>query len=169
MAVYFARWKDGSFSIVGAGDQDEAYERLDEFGDEPVELSPLESCLIDFELTDRGSFRLGHFGELMQDEILERGYPALQRALTAAAEHEYDPERDQVPAGASDVPADVAQAIQAERERFAAFRPATASTELGRDIQAHTNTSARNVDAVIKRKASKTLEKLPIDKKHKPN
>jgi hypothetical protein len=44
-----------------------------------VELSALKSCLIDFELTDRGSFRLGHFGEVMQDEILERGYPVLQQ------------------------------------------------------------------------------------------
>ncbi len=169
MAVYFARWKDGSFSIVEADDEDEAYELLDEFGDEPVELSALKSCLIDFELTDRGSFRLDHFGEVMQDEILERGYPVLQNALTAAAEHEYDPEQDQVPADVSDVPPDVAEAVQAERERFVGFRPASASTELGKDIQAHTNTSGRNVDAIIKRKAAKTLEKLPIDKKHKPN
>jgi hypothetical protein len=75
MAVYFARWKDGSFSIVEADDEDDACELLDEFGDEPAELWPLKSCLIDFQLTDRGSFRLGHFGELMQDEILEWGYP----------------------------------------------------------------------------------------------
>ena len=75
MPVYFARWKDGSFSIAEAEDEDEAYELLDEFGDEPAELSRLNSCLIDFELTERGHFRLGHFGELMQDEIFERGYP----------------------------------------------------------------------------------------------
>jgi hypothetical protein len=37
MAVYFARWKDGSFSIAEADDEDEAYELLDEFGDEPAE------------------------------------------------------------------------------------------------------------------------------------
>jgi hypothetical protein len=128
MAVYFARWKDGSFSIVEADDEDEAYELLDEFGDEPVELSALKSCLIDFELTDRGSFRLGHFGEVMQDEILERGYPVLQTALSAAAEREYDPEQDQVPADVSDVPPDVAQAVQAERERFAGFRTLPGAT-----------------------------------------
>jgi hypothetical protein len=93
----------------------------------------------------------------------------LQKVLTAAAEHEYDPEQDQVPADLSDVPPDVAQAVQAERERFAGFGPASASTELGKDIQSHTNTSGRNVDTVIKHKAAKTLEKFRIDTKHKPN
>lgn len=62
MAVYFARWKDGSFSIVEADDENGAYELLDEFGDEPAELSPLKSCLINFELTDRGSYRVRDFG-----------------------------------------------------------------------------------------------------------
>ena len=110
MPVYFARWKDGSFSIAEAEDEDEAYELLDEFGDEPAELSRLNSCLIDFELTERGHFRLGHFGELMQDEIFERGYPLLQSALTAAASLEYAPEQDEVPENVDDVPLDVANA-----------------------------------------------------------
>jgi hypothetical protein len=65
-------------SIVESDDEDEAYELLDESAT-PVELSALKSCLIDFELTDRGSFQLGHFGEVMQDEILERGYPVCRR------------------------------------------------------------------------------------------
>ena len=169
MPVYFARWKDGSFSIVEADDEDEAYELLDEFGDEPAELLVLKSCLIDFELMDRGSFRLRDFGEVMRDEIRERGYPLLQAALMSAAAQEYDPEPDDVPENGTDVPPDVAKAVEAERERFAGFEPPSASTELGKDIQAHTNTSGRNVDAIIKRKAAKRLEKLPIDKKHKPN
>jgi hypothetical protein len=169
MAVYFARWKDGSFSIVEADDEDEAYELLDEFGDEPAELSPLKSCLIDFELTDRGSFRLRDFGEVMRDEIRERGYPLLQTALQSAAAQEYDPEPHDVPEDVADVPPDVAKAIKAERERFAGFRPGSAGTELGKDIQEHTNTSGRNVDAMIKRKATEKLAALPVDKRKKPN
>jgi hypothetical protein len=146
MPVYFARWKDGSFSIAEADDADEAYELLDEFGDEPAELSLLNSCLIDFELTERGHFRLAHFGELMQDEIFELGYPLLQNALAAAASSlEYDPEQDEVPENIDDVPLEVANAIKAERERLAAFQPAPAVTELGKDIQRHTNMSARTV------------------------
>jgi hypothetical protein len=62
----------------------------------------------------------------------------------------------------------VATAVNAERERFAAFRPRSASTELGKDIQKHTNTSGRNVDAIIKRKATERLESLPVDKRKKP-
>ncbi len=169
MAVYFARWKDGSFSIVEAEDENEAYELLDEFGDEPAELSVLKSCLIDFELTERGSFRLGHFGEVMQDEILERGYPLLQAALATVSSQEYDPEQDEAPESVSDVPLDVTKAVEAERKRFAGFRPASASTELGKDIQSHTDTSGRNIDAVIRRKATERLNRLPVDKKHKPN
>ena len=169
MAVYFARWKDGNFSIVEADDEDEAYELLDEFGDEPAELLALKSCLIDFELTDRGSFRLRDFGEVMRDEIRERGYPLLHAALMSAAAQEYDPEPDDVPGNGIDVPQDVAKAVEAERERFAGFQPASAMTELGKDIQAHTNTSGRNVDAIIKRKAAKRLDTLRIDKERKPN
>jgi hypothetical protein len=169
MAVYFARWKDGSFSIVEADDENEAYELLDEFGDEPAELLTLKGCLIDFELTDRGSFRLREFGEVMRDEILQRGYPLLEGALASVASQEYDPEQDNAPENLSAVPPQVAKAVQAERERFAEFRPESATTELGRDIQAHTNTSGRNVDAIINRKAAERLKKLPVDKKHKPN
>ena len=169
MAVYFARWKDGSFSIVEADDEDEAYELLDEFGDEPAELFALKSCLIDFELTDRGSFRLRDFGEVMRDEIRERGYPLLQAALMSAAGQEYDPEPDDVPENVADVPPDVAKAVDAERERFAGFRPASASTELGKDIQEHTNTSGRNADAAVRRKAAERLSRFPVDKRKKPN
>jgi len=169
MPVYFARWKDGSFSIVEAEDEGEAYGLLDEFGDEPAELSALESCLIDFELTERGSFRLRDFGGVMRDEILEKGYPLLADALASVAPQEYDPEPDDAPENVSDVPTPVAKAVQAERERFAGFRPASARTELGKDIQAVTNTSGRNVDAMVQRKAARTLEKLPIDQNHKPN
>jgi hypothetical protein len=167
MAVYFARWKDGSCSIVEAEDEDEASELLDELGDEPAELWPLKSCLIDFELTDRGSFRLGHLRELMEEEILERGYPLLRAALEdAASSQEYDPEEEGVP-DMSDVPPEVATAVHAERQRLAAFRGRSASTELGRDIQKHTNTSGRNVDAMIQRAATKRLESLPVDKRKK--
>lgn len=85
------------------------------------------------------------------------------------ASQEYDPEQDEAAESTLDVPPEVAKAVQGERERFAGFRPGSATTELGKDIQAHTNTSGRNVDAIIKRKATKRLEHLPIDKKRKPN
>jgi hypothetical protein len=166
MAVYFARWKDGSFSLVEADDEDEACQLLDEFGDEPAELSALDSCLIDFELTDRGAFRLSAFGEVMKDEIMERGYPLLQQGLRSQENDEndgYDPED-----ATGDVPAEVAAAIASERERLANFQPNEAVTELGKDISRHTNISGRNADAVIRRKAAVRLANLGVDKDRKP-
>ena len=62
MPVYFVRWKDGSFSLVEADDTDKAYELLDEFGNEPADRFPLGSCVMDFELTDRGSFQVRALG-----------------------------------------------------------------------------------------------------------
>jgi hypothetical protein len=170
MALYFARWKDGSFSLVEADNEDEAYELLDEFGDEPVALSELDSCLIDFELTDRGAFRLRGFGEVMDDEIFERGYPLLREALRRASEEdEYDPEQENARVEEGHIPPDVAKAVRSERDRFAEFRPAPASTELGTDMQARTNVSGRNADAIISREAAEILAKLPDDKDKQPN
>jgi hypothetical protein len=170
MAVYFARWKDGSFSLVEDHDKDGAYELLDAFGDEPVELSELNSCLIDFELTDRGSFQLRCFGEVMDDEILERGYPLLREALRRASEEEeYDPNQEEARAEEGHIPSDVAEAVKSERERFAKFRPAPASTELDKEMQARTNVSGRNADAIISRSTAEILAKLPDDKDKQPN
>jgi hypothetical protein len=170
MAIYFARWKDGSFSLVEAFDEDEAYELLDEFGDEPAELSELNSCLIDFELTDRGSFRLRSFGEAMDEEILELGYPLLRGALQCTSDQEeYDPREEDTRADEGHIPPGIAEAVKSERERLAEFRPASAGTELGKDMQARTNISGRNADAVINRTAIEILEKLPDDDDKQPN
>jgi hypothetical protein len=170
MVVYFARWKDGSFSLVEADNEDDAYELLDEFGDEPVELSVLNSCLIDFELTDRGAFRLRCFGELMNDEILGRGYPSLRGALgRAAEEEEYDPAPEDRALEGEYIPPAVAEAVSAERVRFAEFRPRASSTELGAEMQARMNISGRNADAIVSRESAKILEKVPEDKNKKPN
>jgi hypothetical protein len=83
MPAFCARWPDGSFSIVDAEDETDALIQLDELGDEPAELWLMQSCLVDFELTDDGTFRLKQFGEQTVPEILERGYPMLDKALEA--------------------------------------------------------------------------------------
>ena len=81
MPAFCARWPDGSFSIVDAEDETDALVQLDEFGDEPAELWQMKSCLLDFEMTDRGTFRLAQFGELTEPEILTRAYPLLSKTL----------------------------------------------------------------------------------------
>ena len=43
MPVFFARWPDGSFSIVSAMDETDAYVQLDEIADEPAEVWEMQS------------------------------------------------------------------------------------------------------------------------------
>ena len=38
MPMYFARWPDGSFSVVHAHDEQDAYVQLDELGVEPATI-----------------------------------------------------------------------------------------------------------------------------------
>ena len=61
MPAFCARWPDGSFSIVEADDKTHALIQLDELGDEPAELWQMQSCLLDFELTESGTFRIRQF------------------------------------------------------------------------------------------------------------
>ena len=106
----------------------------------------------------------------MWDEILDRGYPSLGRALSrAASQADYGPEQQQAPEEQSDVPPYVADAVKAERERFAGFRPTPASTELGKDLQELANLSGRNADAMIRREAGEALSELSVDREKKPN
>jgi hypothetical protein len=80
--LFFARWPDGSFSIVSALDEAEAYILLDEIADEPAgRIWEMKSCLLAFSLTAEGKFRLVEMGEETADEILKRGYPILRKAL----------------------------------------------------------------------------------------
>lgn len=81
MPVFFARWADGDFSIVSARDKDDAYGQLDEFAGAPSGLWEMQSCLLNFWLTDRGTFRLSELGAETAAEILKRGYPKLRKAL----------------------------------------------------------------------------------------
>jgi len=53
MPMYFSRWPDGTFSLVHAGSEQDAYVQLDELGDEPAELRPMESCLVDLRCGSR--------------------------------------------------------------------------------------------------------------------
>ena len=160
MAMYIARWPDGSFSIVQADDEGKAYELLDEFGDEPAEVSFLKNCTIDFELTDRGSFRLCQFGGLTLNEIQERGYPLLEKALdTARAADDYSPYESEI-VNTDDVLKCVSDAVKAERIRLASLPATPASTKVGRQIQEQTNVSGRYADELVNRAAKQRLAKF---------
>jgi hypothetical protein len=171
MPMYFARWPDGSFSIVHASDEQSAYVQLDELGEEPAVLRVMESCLVDFELTDNGTFRLVQFGSETREEILENGYPSLNAALQSGivAEHDVvDDARGVDDYGASAKEA-LSKAVQAEKERFKSFEPSRASTELGKAVQAQLGGSGHYVDALLERVAEKFLLEEDDDRERKPS
>jgi len=170
MPMYFARWPDGSFSLVHACDEQDAYVQLDELGVEPAELRLMESCLIDFELTDSGSFRLHEFGEETLAEILD-GYPALNAALTSGVLDDHDVVDDargidDREAAAKEV---LRKAVQAERELLQSFEPSAASTELGKALQGHLAGSGHYVDALVEMVAGERLLEKDDDEDRKPN
>src|SRR5271167_3577547 len=132
MPMYFARWPDGTFSLVHGDDEQSAYVQLDEIGEEPAELRVMASCLVDFELTDSGTFRLRQFGDETLQEILD-GYPSLNAALRSGVldQHDVVNEAEGIEDYGASAKKILSDAVRAERERFRSFEPSPASTELG--------------------------------------
>jgi hypothetical protein len=158
MPMYFARWPDGSFSVVDAADEQSAYVQLDELGPEPAELRLMESCLIDFELTDSGTFRLREFGGETLGEILDNGYPALKAALSSGrlADHGVVDDAEGIDGYDDSAKAILADAVRTERERFKDFEPSPASTELGKALQENLGASGHYVDALVQTPAEES-------------
>jgi len=169
-AAFCARWPDGSFSIVDADDGTDARVQLDELGDEPAELWSMQSCLLDFELTDDGTFRLKQFGEQTGPEILEKGYPILNKALEdeAFAEHAIEGQAETQKYG-SEATAILRKAVEAERKRLRDFQPSAATTEHGKEIQRQFGASGAYVDAIVEHVSSKSLRRYKPEKGKKPN
>lgn len=158
MPVFCARWPNGSFSIVEAGDLQEAYIRLDEFGPEPAAVWPLASCAMDFDLTDEGSFQLLQIGEEMEEELLEKAYPSLLQAHRAEV---LAPETaDPAAMAARDAEAEqrMRMAVEAERQRCAGVEEQPASTSIGRDVQQRLSGSGRFIDSLVDQVATEELE-----------
>jgi hypothetical protein len=81
--LYLCRWPNGEFSLVKAADRKDAVVQLDEWaGAEPAWLVPLETCMVDFRLNDRGEIELGEFGEQTGEFIWEKCYPNLDQVLS---------------------------------------------------------------------------------------
>lgn len=80
--LYLCRWPNGDFSIVKADDRKTAVVQLDEWaGAEPDWLTPMDACMIDFRLSDKGEIELTEFGEETADFIWDKCYPELDRVL----------------------------------------------------------------------------------------
>lgn len=170
MPTFCARWPDGTFSIVDADDEIHALIQLDEFGDEPAELWQMQSCLLDFELTESGTFRLSQFGEETGPEIVERAYPVLSKALEAEtfAEHAMEAQSEPVNYGpeATEV---VRQAVDAERKRLRDVQRTSATTEQGKGIQREMGGSGAYIDAIVEQAASNRLKQYKPRRNVKPS
>lgn len=170
MPVFCARWPDGSFSIVDANDDVHALILLDELGDEPAELWQMQSCLLDFELTDDGSFRLGQFGEETGPEIMERAYPVLSEAMKgqAMADHPVEDRGDALNFEPEAL-ATVRKAVEEERNRLRDFQRSDAATEVGKGIQGAIGGSGAYIDAIVQQAAAQELKRFKPQKTVKPS
>ena len=82
--LYLCRWPNGEFSLVKADDRKDAVVQLDEWaGAEPAWLVPLETCMVDFRLNDRGEIELDEFGEETGEFIWHKCYPELDQVLSS--------------------------------------------------------------------------------------
>ncbi|HEV2495313.1 MAG TPA: hypothetical protein VG204_19830 [Terriglobia bacterium] len=82
--VYLCRWPNGDFSLVTANTRREALVELDEWaGVHPCQLFPMDSCMVDFSLNDRGEIELKQFGEETEHSIWEISYPELHALLSS--------------------------------------------------------------------------------------
>jgi hypothetical protein len=78
--LYLCRWLHVEFSLVKADDRKDAVVQLDEWaGAEPTWLVPVDTCMVDFRLNDRGEIELVEFGEQTGEFIWEKCYPELDQ------------------------------------------------------------------------------------------
>jgi len=171
MPAFFARWPDGSFSIVDADDKVHALILLDEFGDEPAELWQMQSCLLDFELTDDGTFRISQFGEETGPEIVDRAYPVLGKALQEETFGDHSPEDrggESANRGAQAREA-LRQAVDVERKRLSEFQHTPAATEVGKGVQGAIGGSGAYIDAIVQQVAGQQLKRFKPARNAKPS
>lgn len=81
--LYLCRWPNGEFSLVKPDDRQDAMVQLDEWaGAEPTWLVPVETCMVNFRLNDRGEIELAEFGEQTAEFIWDKCYPELDEVLS---------------------------------------------------------------------------------------
>jgi hypothetical protein len=165
--VYLCRWPNGDFSIVTASTRREALVQLDEWaGAHPSFLVPLETCVIDFQLNDRGEIKLNEFGEVTERIVWEQCYPELDRilsspklALSGIRQHDRDA-RNQI-----------RLAVRHERTRLWKNQPEPppSKTEAGRRLQRAMRTVGPVADYYVGQLGRQILESEGGERNGKPN
>jgi hypothetical protein len=162
--VYLCRWPNGDFSLVTANSRREALVALDEWGGaHPTQLSPINTCMVDFSLNDQGEIELTQFGAETEHLVWEICYPELHEILSSA-QAEDDGEHT------AKVKELIRQAVQHERSRLWGNQPECprAKTEIGRTLQKRLRTVGPVADYYVEEMANRILESKD-DKGGKPN
>ncbi|MCL4797754.1 MAG: hypothetical protein KJZ84_24530 [Bryobacteraceae bacterium] len=152
---YLCRWPNGEFSLVKADTRKDAVVQLDEWaGAEPAWLAPMETCMVDFRLNDRGAIELAEFGEETGESIWEKCYPELSRVLSGddVSEH-LGGKRNRKAANR------LRRAVEHERKRLWNVQgvPTAVKTALGRDLQECLGTVGPVADRYVEAVANEIL------------
>jgi hypothetical protein len=130
--MYLCRWPNGEFSLVIAPTRREALIELDEWAaGHPGQLFPMDSCMLDFRLTDEGQIEFNQFGEDTEAFIWETAYPVLDEIRYSEAlmgpDGQHTAEGQEL----------VRKAVEQERNRLWENQPKglEAETEAGKQLQ----------------------------------
>jgi hypothetical protein len=164
--LYLCRWPNGEFSLVKADDRKDAVIQLDQWaGAEPAWLVPLETCMVDFRLNDRGEIQLGEFGEETGEFIWEKCYPDLDEVLSSEGVLKHrSGKRNRAAANK------IRRVMEYERKRL--WHPqaegTAAKTAIGRELQKRLGTVGAVADRYVEFAADQILRAKEVEK-GKPN
>ena len=164
--LYLCRWPNGEFSVVKAEDRKDAVVQLDQWaGAEPAWLVPLETCMVDFRLNDRGEIELDEFGEETGEFIWDKCYPELDQVLSSEGIlKDRNGERNGETANK------IRRAVEHERKRLwhAQEERTPAKTAIGRELQKRLGTVGLVADQYVECAADQIL-RTKGGEKGKPN
>jgi hypothetical protein len=154
--MFMCRWMNGDVSLVSARTKEDAIVMLDEWDNaEGAEISQIRDFMVDFRLNDEGDLELAEFGESCRDTILEKAYPRLLEAMTAAPT---------TPSGGTTAEgkAMLRKAVQEERTRpLKPTRLPQPATEAAKTLQKKMGASAAYANRAVEEMASDILDKAP--------
>ncbi|MEP7366320.1 MAG: hypothetical protein ABI972_23930 [Acidobacteriota bacterium] len=164
--LYLCRWPNGEFSLVQADNRKDAVVQLDEWaGAEPAWLVPVETCMVDFRLNDRGEIELSEFGEETAEFIWGNCYPELDEALSSVGSLQRSCGKRNREAANK-----IQRAVEHERKRLWNTQKAgaPAQTALGRELQKRLGTVGPVADHYVEVAANKILRTSRCER-GKPN
>jgi len=142
--------------FVSARNREEAIIALDELDNaELAELSQVRDFMVDFRLADNGELELQGFGESCQEEIWNRAYPVLARAIV---------EEPNTPSGEprSARKKSIREAVHGEKERLVGKKARKlAETELGRSVQNQLGAPSALINRRVQEVATQVLKRVP--------